>query len=94
MDIMLYVGNLAKSVSANELRSLFSQAGEVTSLRLVDDDARGRSDQYGFVSMSSQHEADDAVRLFNRYLLSEQPLRVGLVRRRRMTGTPRPLIAP
>jgi hypothetical protein len=94
MDIMLYVGNLAKSVSENELRNLFSRVGEVTSLRLVNDDASGRSDRYGFVSMSSQNEADDVIRLFNRYLLSEHPLRVGLVRLRRTSTTPRPLIAP
>ena len=92
MDVMLYVGNLAKSVSENELRNLFSRVGEVTSLRLVNDDANGRSDRYGFVSMSSQNEADDVIRLFNRYLLSEHLLRVGLVRLRRTSTTP--LIAP
>ncbi len=93
MDIVLYVGNLAKSVSENELRSLFSQVGEVTSLRIVND-ASGKAEHYGFVGMSTQSEADDAVRRFNQYLLSEHPLRVGLVRLRRTPGAPRPPLAP
>ena len=87
MNIVLYVGNLAKSVSENELRSLFSQAGEVTSLRIMKDEA-GIAEPYGFVGMSSQSEADDAVRRFRGYRLSERPLRVGLVRLRRTPGAP------
>ena len=85
MDIMLYVGNLAKSVSENELRTLFSRVGEVTSLHIVLD-AKGIAEHYGFVGMSTQNEADNAVRQFNRYLLSERPLRVGLVRMRHTHG--------
>lgn len=89
MDVMLYVGNLAKSVSENELRSLFSQVGEVTRLRLVDAGPSAKSDPYGFVGMSSQNEADRAVSRFNGYMLGAQSLRVGLVRRRRTPGAPR-----
>ncbi len=93
MDVTLYVGNLAKSVSENELRSLFSQVGDVTTLRIVKDDRSGESLEYGFVTMSSQNEADRAVSRFNNYALSEQVLRVGLVRPRRRAGTPGSLTA-
>ncbi len=94
MDVTLYVGNLAKSVSENELRSLFSQVGDVTTLRIVKDDPSGESLEYGFVTMSSQNEADRAVSRFNNYPFSERVLRVGLVRPRRRTGTPGSLTAP
>ena len=92
MNVMLYVGNLAGSVTENELRSLFSQAGEVTTIRILKDRVSGASQQYGFVSMSTQSEADHAVNQFDQYTLSEQPLRVGLVRPRRRTSTPGPLL--
>jgi RNA recognition motif-containing protein len=88
MDVTVYVGNLAKSVSENELRSLFSQVGDVTTLRIIKDDASGESLEYGFVTMSSQNEADRAVSRFNHYPLGEQPLRVGLVRPRGRSHSP------
>ncbi len=88
MDVVLYVGNLAKSVTENELRNLFSRVGEVTVIRLMKNRLSGESEEYGFVSMSCQNEADYAVSRFNRYLLSGRTLRVGLVRLRRTTSTP------
>jgi RNA recognition motif-containing protein len=94
MDVMLYVGNLARSISENELRNLFSQVGEVTTIRIIKDRISGESQEYGFVSMSSQSEADHAVSRFNKYPLSEQRLRVGLVRPRGRTSGPAPRIAP
>lgn len=94
MDVMLYVGNLAKSVSENELRNLFSQVGEVTTIRLMIDRLSGESKQYGFLSMSSQSEADRAVSRFNHYLLSEHVLKVDIVRARWKTSTPGSLREP
>jgi RNA recognition motif-containing protein len=94
MAIMLYVGNLSRLVTENELRDLFAQAGEVTTTRIIKDLASGASQQYGFVTMSTQLEADRAIDRFNRYALGEQPLRVGLVRPRRRTGTPGPSLKP
>lgn len=88
MDTMLYVGNLAKTTSENELRDLFSQAGEVTSLRIPKDRKSGESKQYGYLTMSSQSEADHAVSRFDNYLLSEHRLKVGLARPRVRSGTP------
>ncbi len=94
MDVTLYVGNLAESVSESELRSLFSQVGDVTALRIIKYERSGKSLEYGFVTMSSQNEADRAVSRFNHFALNEQVLRVGLVRPRRRSGMPGPLGAP
>ena len=91
MNVMLYVGNLARSISESELRNLFSRVGEVTATRIIKDHIGGRSQEYGFVTMSSQSEADQAIRRFNEYPLSDQRLRVGLVKLRLRTSTPGPL---
>jgi len=48
----LYVGNLPFSMGENELRSLFSQHGEVTSSNVIVDRDSGRSRGFGFIEMS------------------------------------------
>ena len=83
MDVMLYVGNLAGHITENEVRSLFSQVGEVTSIRINQDRLSGEGEQYCFLAMSSQSEADHAVSRFNQYSVGGRRLRVGLVKPRR-----------
>jgi RNA recognition motif-containing protein len=61
----LYVGNLAYSVSNDDLQELFSQAGQVQSATVVTDKFSGQSRGFGFVEMTSAEEAADAIRRFN-----------------------------
>ena len=86
MGVMLYIGNLASYITENELRNLFSQVGEVTSIRINQDRLSGEAEQYGFLAMSSQSEADHAVSRFNEYSVGGHRLRVGLVKLRRKDG--------
>jgi RNA recognition motif-containing protein len=57
----IYVGNLAFSATEQSINNLFSQHGTVDSCRLVTDRDTGRSKGFGFVEMSSQQEATDAI---------------------------------
>ncbi len=82
MDVMLYVGNLSGSVTESALRNLFSQVGEVTTVRIMKDRLSGQSKEYGYVAMSCQSEADHAVSRFNNYLWSNNALEVSLARPR------------
>jgi RNA recognition motif-containing protein len=88
MDVTLYVGNLAKTTSENELRNLFSQVGEVTNLSIMKDRISGESRQYGFLTMSAQSQADRAVSRFDNYLLGQHKLKVILTRPRVNSGAP------
>ncbi len=94
MTVMLYVGNLARSITESELRDLFAQAGEVTTARIIKDRISGQSQAYGFVTMSTRSGADQAVSRFNKYVLGDQHLRVGLVRLGLRTGSAGPRLAP
>lgn len=47
----IYVGNLTWGATDADLRSLFSQYGEVTSARVIEDRETGRSRGFGFVEM-------------------------------------------
>ena len=50
----LFVGNLAFKASERELRTLFSQYGEVFSIRLMTDRVTRKPRGYGFVEMDSK----------------------------------------
>lgn len=50
----IYVGNLSFSTTQEELENLFSQYGEVESVRIVRDRQTGRSRGFGFVEMSEE----------------------------------------
>jgi RNA recognition motif-containing protein len=57
----LYVGNLAYTVSSDDLQQLFEQYGTVTSAQVLSDRETGRSRGFGFVEMSDDAEADGAI---------------------------------
>jgi len=86
MDVVLYIGNLARSTLEAELRELFSQVGEVTSLNIMKDRTTGESMEYGFLTMSVQSEADQAVSRFNNYSFHEHRLKVSLANPRTSRG--------
>jgi len=75
---MLYVHNLAKLTTEDELKTLFTAAGAVTALKIIKDRNSGESKGFGFLTMSGQSEADSAVRKFNAYTLRDHRLKVHL----------------
>jgi len=65
MPSKLYVGNLAYSVSNDDLHELFSQVGQVQSATVITDKFSGQSKGFGFVEMTTAEEAANAIRQFN-----------------------------
>ena len=57
MSKRLYVGNLAFSVTSDELSELFGQHGSVTSADVIKDRETGRSRGFGFVEMTEGGDA-------------------------------------
>ena len=57
----LYVGNLAYSVTNEDLKDLFSQSGTVESVAVVSDKFSGQSKGFGFVEMADAGEAAAAI---------------------------------
>lgn len=54
----IYVGNLAESVTRDDLRTLFAKIGRVSGALVITDRVTGRSRGFGFVEMV---EVDDAI---------------------------------
>ncbi len=65
MGKKLYVGNLPFNTTDESLNEIFSQAGSVQSAKIITDRDTGRSKGFGFVEMSSDQEAADAIQKFN-----------------------------
>ncbi|MBN2366474.1 MAG: RNA-binding protein [Calditrichaeota bacterium] len=57
----IYVGNLAKDVTDEELKEAFAEYGEVTSSTVLKDKYTGESRGFGFVEMPSKAEAIEAM---------------------------------
>jgi len=94
MEPKLYVGNLSKSTTEEELSVLFTQAGEVTEAELIKDRKSGESRGFAFITMSAQSEADKAVSMFNAYPLSDHVLKVSLATPREQRGPVSPIYEP
>src|SRR5215472_15872956 len=65
MGKRLYVGNLPFSATDENLMQIFQQAGQVESARIITDRDTGRNKDFGFVEMSTDQEAADAITKFN-----------------------------
>ena len=65
MSKKLYVGGLPYSTSENDLHDLFQEHGTVVSSVIISDRDSGRSKGFGFVEMSTQEEAQNAVSKLN-----------------------------
>jgi RNA recognition motif-containing protein len=82
MDVRIYVGNLNKLTTQDEINTLFAQAGTVTSVELIKEKGSSISKGFAFVSMPNQAEADKAIGMFNAYSLADSTLKVNVAKPR------------
>lgn len=80
MSFKAYVGNLPYSVTSDNLKDLFAQAGTVVDAIVISDKQSGRSKGFGFVEMSSQEELDKAIEMFNEKDYEGRNMRVSVAR--------------
>jgi cold-inducible RNA-binding protein len=86
MEVKLYVGNLSFSTTEDELRTLFAQAGTIVTVDLIKDRDTGSSKGFAFVAMSTQAEAEKAIKMFNGYSLGNREIKVNPARPKEETG--------
>ncbi len=82
MESKLYVGNLSYSTTEDDLRTLFTEAGTVSSVALIKDRDSGQSKGFAFIEMSTQVEAEKAISMFNGRQVGDRELKVSLARPR------------
>ena len=72
----IYVGNLAYTVTSDDLRELFAASGEVSSASVITDKFSGDSKGFGFVEMPNNAEANEAIKAPNEKPLKGRNMRV------------------
>ncbi len=79
----IYVGNLNYNISEDELREVFEKYGEVTSSKIISDKYSGRSKGFGFIEMSNDSDADEAIENLDGADVKGRNLKVNKARERK-----------
>jgi RNA recognition motif-containing protein len=80
MDVKLYVGNLAKSTTEDELKTLFTQTGPVALVEVIKDRDSGQSKGFAFITMNDQAQAESAITKFNGFSFGDRELKVNIAK--------------
>jgi len=78
----IYVGNLSRDVTEEDLRQTFEAFGKVESVTIIKDKFSGESRGFGFVEMPAKAEAQSAITGVNGKELKGRPLKVNEARPR------------
>ena len=89
MASKLYVGGLAYSTTSESLREYFAQCGTVESAAVITDRMSGESRGFGFVEMSTQAEAQEAITKLNDRPFEGRKLTVNVAKAPGNTGARR-----
>ena len=79
-EAKLFVGGVSWDSTEDSIKSAFSQAGTVVSVRIITDKRTGKSKGYAFVEMSSPAEAQKAVEMFNGQAIDGRTVTVNVAR--------------
>ena len=82
MNNKLFVGNLSFNTTENDLQDAFAAHGTVVEANLMVDRMSGRPRGFGFVTMSTEEEAQKAIAALNGQQLDGRPLTVNVARPR------------
>ncbi|XP_030531307.1 28 kDa ribonucleoprotein, chloroplastic-like [Rhodamnia argentea] len=83
----IYVGNLPWDVDNGRLEQLFSEHGKVVNARVVYDRESGRSRGFGFVTMATETEMNDAIAALDGQSLDGRAIRVNMAEERSRRST-------
>ena len=82
MSKNIYCANLPYSTTDAELREMFEAYGSVESATVIKDRETGRSRGFGFVEMTNDSEADQAIENLNGHEMGGRPLTINEARPR------------
>jgi len=82
MNNKLFVGNLSFNTTENDLQDAFAPHGTVVEASLVTDRATGRGRGFGFVTMSTDEEAQTAIAAMNGKSIDGRAVNVNVARPR------------
>jgi cold-inducible RNA-binding protein len=78
----IYVGNMSREVTKDDLLEAFEEFGQVESVKIITDRVSGESRGFGFVEMPAEAEAQSAINGLNGKELKGETLNVNEARPR------------
>jgi RNA recognition motif-containing protein len=76
----MYVGNIPYNATEEDIRELFSEYGEIDSLKIIQDQFTGQSKGFGFIEMASEEDAKKAMLGLNEKIFMGKSLRIAEAR--------------
>ena len=86
MSMKLYVGNLPDTLTEQALSTIFSEAGPVTSAKIITDRYTGQPRGFGFVEMETKVDGQRAISMFNGKDVEGRTLKVNEARPQQRRG--------
>ena len=86
MAMKLYVGNLPHQMTEEQLNTLFSEAGNVASAKIITDRQTGQPRGFGFVEMETKLEGQKAISMINGRTVEGRALAVNEARPQQKGG--------
>ena len=82
MNNKLFVGNISFNTTENDLQETFAAHGNVVETKLMTDRDTGRARGFGFVTMSTEDEAQNAITALNGASIDGRALTVNIAKPR------------
>ena len=79
----MYVSNLSFHTTDDNLRELFGKFGAVSSAKVITDRESGRSRGFGFVEMSEEKEAREAIQGLNNKEIEGRAISVSVAKEKK-----------
>ena len=82
MSVRLYVGNLSYDATGEDLREIFAETGTVEDAIIVTRPGGGRPRGFGFVTMATEANGEEAIRQLDGQEVAGRALKVNVAKER------------
>lgn len=76
----IYIGNIARETSEEEVKTLFEAYGKVEKINLIRDNYSNMLKGFGFVDMPDKEEAENAIKGLDGQMFNGRPLTVNVAK--------------
>ncbi len=76
----IYVGNISRDATEDDVKRLFEEYGEVSDVKLIRDNNTKMLKGFGFIEMTNDAEAETAIETLNGKSFKERPLTVSVAK--------------
>lgn len=76
MSVRLYVGNLPEELNRQELETVFAEAGDSISTKIITDRKTNKCRGFAFVTVKTDEDADAFIEKYNGAVVKDNPIKI------------------